>query len=280
MKTSLTRVPYVKRRNARVDAETVAGRLRTQDFKRLVRDFREARLSHLALQCAAARRGGKIASLLEAHGTYWWHFYDLKFSEHIALMCVGLGWSEKLKEIARADNPPRAFLEFAAKDDERGENPLDRMPSEGQAAFLNLLFGVFHSIEAICYYGLSVHELLDQASRGKTERLLWAVSIDRNVLCCDKASQILAMKQIQGDKAFFSGLFKRIKNPHVGRKQYVELRYFRRVMAEAGTLADTPKERLLDLVEKLGVNYPRGADPVKSLTVLFNAWELESTSRI
>lgn len=256
------------------------GRLRANDYKRLVKDFREARLSHVALQKEAAKRGGKISSLLEEHGSYWWHFYDLSFSEHIALMCMALGWGEKLREIAKTENPPRSFLEFAAKDDKDEENPFRKMAPDVQAVFLNLLFGVFYSVESICYYGHSVHELLDRASKGDSKSLLWAVSIDRCVLSSEKAGQILAAKQIAGDKAFFSGLFKRIKSPHAGRKQYVELRYFRRVMEEAGGLVDTPKEDLLDLVSGLGVNYPRGADPVKSLTALFDAWREESTSRI
>lgn len=124
----------------KLTAETIGGRLRAQDYKRLVRDFREARLSQLALHKEAAKRGGKIASLLDAHGAYWWHFYDLKFSEHIALMCVGLGWAKRLRDIVAEENPPRAFLEFAAEDDADGPNPFEVMSPEGQTAFLNLLF--------------------------------------------------------------------------------------------------------------------------------------------
>lgn len=225
-------------------------------------------------------QGSKIASLLAREGAYWWHFYDLTFPQHLALMCMGLGWGEKLKEIAKRPNPARAFLEFAAKDDPNEPNPFELMGDEDRAIFINLLFGVFYSMEAICYYGLSVHELLDQASEGDAKALLWAVSIDRCVLCSGKASQVLADRQLRKDKAFFSGMFKRIKSPHAGRKQYVELRYLRRVMQDAGTLTGTRKEDLVDLVANLGINHPRGADAVKSLAALFGAWEQESTSRI
>jgi hypothetical protein len=195
-------------------------------------------------------------------------------------MCLGLGWGEQLREIAKRPNPTRAFLEFAAKDDPNEANPFESMEDVDRAVFLNLLFGVFYSMEAICYYGRSVHELLDQASQGDSRALLWAVSIDRCVLCSGKAAQVLADKQLRKDKAYFSGMFKRIKNPHVGRKQYVELRYLRRVMQDAGTLTGTSREDLVDLVAGLGINHPRGADPVKSLAALFDAWGQESTRRI
>lgn len=240
MSRTRTPAPYLRRRGRTPGTETIAGRLRASDYKRLVKDFREARLSHVAAQKEAAKRGGKISSLLSEHGSYWWYFYDLSFPEHLALMCIGLGWGEKLQEIAKTDNPTRSFLEFAAKDDEDEENPFLRMAPDVQAAFLNLLLGVLYSIESICYYGLSVHELLDRASEGDSKYLLWAVSIDRCALSSEKAGRILAAKQIQGDKAFFSGLFKRIKSPHAGRKQYVELRYFRRIMEEAGSLGFYP----------------------------------------
>jgi len=216
--------------------------------------------------------------LLETHGEYWWAFYELKFPAHLAAVCIGLGWDAKLREIRQTENPTRAFLEFASDEDKREDNPLTDLEPAEQAVFANLLLGVCYSMEAVGYFGLSVNQLLEKARNGDSSALFRAVSVDRCVLVTWTASRLIARKQLEGDKRFFASLFKRMKSPHAGRKQYADLRYFHEVLREVGALDGTKTEDLLQLVGDTLSLYPtRGEDPVKGLRTLFAAWGKEST---
>ncbi len=254
--------------------DRVYGRLSGQEFQRLLAKFRYARTNQQELK--KLFRGGdkKLAALLEEHGSYWWVFYDLEYSQHLALWVILMGWTEALANCAKQENPTRAFLEFASLDDESGANPLQNMPAAQQAAFFNITIGIFHSIEALGYFGKSINELLKMASEGNESALLDAAAIDRCALCTCTGMAIIADAQLRSDKRFFAALFKRVKDPHKGRRQYMDLRFIHAALQDTGAITTCSADDLLDLVgDKLGLYSTKSGDPVKGLRELFRAWK-------
>ena len=84
---------------------------------------------------------------------------------------------------------------------------------------------------------------------------------------------ILADAQLRSDKRFFSALFKRIKDPHIGRRQYINLRFMHAALRDTGALGACSSDELLDLVgDKLSFYSTKSGDPVKGSRELFRAW--------
>jgi hypothetical protein len=254
------------------------GRLSAPEFKRLLVAFQHARANQRDLEKEARARGGKLASLLAEHGAYWWVFYDIELPQHLALFIILLGWSDALAACAKEENPTRAFLEFASREDAESRNPFEQLEPEMQAVYINLLVGISYSIESLGYFGASINELLGQARDGKQSSLLKAVEIDRSVLCTETGAAIIAMAQLERNKALFSGLFKRMKSPHAGRRQYMDLRYIHAALRDANALTQCSSEELLELVgDKLRLYSTKSGDPVKGLRELFRAWSETAT---
>lgn len=248
------------------------GRLHTQDYRALLQDFREARSSRLELEAEAVKNGSKFADLLAVHGMNWWRFYDLPLAKHLGVFFVLLGWAEEFKRAASEANPQRAVLAFMREATDRHKGDLvGRLPPAHQAIFFNLMISVMYSMESVGYYTLSINELLAKAAAGHRESLLKAVCVDRTVICTATGSRIIAEAQLRKDKAFLSGLFKRVKSPHAKLRVYADLRLFRRVLEDAGAFVATPVNEVFDLVtSELQMTAPRDA---KSLNDLFRVWE-------
>ena len=129
-------------------------------------------------------------------------------------------------------------------------------------------------------YSLSINELLVKAGSGDLTSLRHAISIDRVVIGTEVSVSAIAHAQLRRDRSFLSGLFKRIKNPHLGRRTYVDLKFMHRLLADAGAVASTSHEELLELVQgRLGLYTQRRGDPVKGLAERFRAWAKEATMR-
>ncbi len=254
------------------------GKLKATDYARLLRDAKEARLSRIEIETEAARKNSKLADLLKQHGTYWWHFYELPLPVHLALFGHLVGWTERIIEVGKAENPHHAFLEFIDEQNGREDNPVADLEPATQVLLINVLIAVMNSLEALCYYGLSINELLDKARGGNTVAFSNAVSIDRTVIGTDVGAQLIAHAQLRRNKAFLSGLFRRIRNPHSGRRQYLDLRLMHRVFEESGVIAECRPEQVLELAEKLDLYTGRRGDPVKGLSELFRNWNKEATS--
>lgn len=259
--------------------KTQFGRLSRSEYSQLLRDFRRARAGHLDFEQEAARKGKALHALLQAHGAYWWVFYELPYAQHIALMCYGLGWTHRLREAASSENPPREFLKLMAENDEREDNPFAAMEGPERGAFLNLLVAAMYSLESIGYFGLSINELLSSAKAGDRDSLLRAVSVDRCVLVTATSARLMSTAQLSRDKRFFASLIKRVKAPHAARRQYVELRFFHRLLKDVNSGVALGADELLDLVgHHLRLYSTKGEDPVKGIRELFRAWNGESTS--
>ncbi|MBA4285800.1 MAG: hypothetical protein C0434_09750 [Xanthomonadaceae bacterium] len=261
-----------------VDCAEQYGKLKATDYARLLRDAKEARLSRIEIETEASREGSKLADLLKEHGTYWWHFYELPLPMHLALFGHLVGWTEQIIEVGKAENPHRAFLEFMDTQEELDDNTVAALDPPSQVLLINVLIAVMNSLEALCYYGLTINELLEKARAGNIIAFCNAVSIDRTVIGTDVGAQLIAHAQLKRNKAFLSGLFRRIRNPHSGRRQYLDLRLMHRVFKESGVISECRPEQVLDLAEKLDLYTGRRGDPVKGLSELFRNWNKEATS--
>lgn len=253
------------------------GKLKAEDYARVLREYRELRRGRLEFQTMASKRGEKFAALLGEHGCYWWHFYDIPLNQHLALLFVLFGWANDLKQIAQKPNPMREFLSFMdTKDDVSDEeNPVIKMEPVQQALVLNLLLGLMYSLESMGYYTCSVGELLRKAEKGDPDAFLWALSIDRTVIFTEIGQKLLAQAQLQQKKKFLSGIGARMRAPHSKLGIYVELRLLRRVFEEAGAIGDASMPEIFDLItQKLKIVAP---DSVKAMDDLFRLWRQSST---
>lgn len=259
-------------------AHQLYGGLTVADYRGLLRDLEEARSTGRELAAKAVKKGSKLASLLDDEGAWWWAFYELPFVHHVALGCVLLGWSDKLRQAAATDNPSREFLKLVAEDDEAEDDSFDKLPRDQQAAFFNLMIGMLYSMDAVRIFGLSMNELVEKAKNGDQDALLDAAGIDRCVLATWTGAQIVSSAQLARDKQFFLRLGKKIRGPRLSREPYGDLRFLHRILDEIGALRKSSNEELWTLIgEQLRMYSTKKGDPMKALMELFRNWRQDAT---
>lgn len=216
--------------------------------------------------------------LLEMHGAWWFVCYEWSFPQHLSVVCIAMGWREKLLEIASMENPTSVLLGAVTEEMVSDETPLKGRGPEELAAFINLIVALSNSVQAISYFGLSINELLEKAKSGDHASFLRAISVDPTVLQTVIGSQLLASAQLRDDRAFLRGIQKAMKGPHLARKRNQHLRAMHRVLAETEALSHCTMDELYGLVgERLKLYSDRGEDPQKGLAALLSTMTKEAT---
>jgi hypothetical protein len=222
-----------------------------------------------------------LYAAMEAHGRYWWVFYEVPMRDLAALLAVLQGWASALKPIAEQANPNRAFVDLmhspAGLEPTRELSDLD---GQQQCLFANGMCALLGSIEAIKQYGLSMDELLERASQGSLGHLKKAASIDRLALFTSVGVDAVARASVAGEQAFLSDLFS-TGGPTSKRRTHAVSRYLARIIREAQEGSPNKaltSEQLVELFCRRLQLYAYGADAAKSLREFLRRSKIEATT--
>lgn len=201
--------------------------------------------------------------MLGGCGSYG-YVYELSFIEHLTLVLVALNRQDEVHEMAAAPDPQQALLDSLARDDDadRPHNPLFERQS-----VVTLTYSLGRSIQSMVTYGRSISSLLQEVrEKGDQEALLKAIRVDRVVLGCPTAMDVIARAQMRDNKAFF----KRVRSALAGpsKKEWVgldQMRYAFLILREMGVneLSEAALEELM--VDKLQVYKPGKGDARRNL---------------
>lgn len=264
-----------------LEPDFAVGNLRASDFALLKKVIEDIDTDGPSIRDALRLPTSPLYSALEAHGRYWWAFYEIEMRDIAALLVVLQGWAASLKPIGDHENPTRAFVDLMhAPGGIEPTKELHELESENQCLFANALYALLGSIEAIKQFGLSMDELLARAAEGSREHLKKAVSIDRLALFTSVAASTVAKASLAGERAFIADLFA-IENPPAKRGTHSTSRYLARIIreAQAGSPNKTlTSEQLVDLFCTRLQLYAYGADAAKSLREFLRRSRIDATT--
>lgn len=205
------------------------------------------------------------------------HIYEEPFIRHISTVVVVMNRHIDLRELAKAPDPQEALLEILRNMDETGD---DRPLLEGvdESMAMALIYSVGQTVNSMATYGRSISGLLhDARERGDLDALFKAIRMDRAVIGCPTAMQLIARAQLRNNKAFFTRLRSALSGP--GKKQWEGLhpmRYAFILLNEMGIhdLSDAQLETLM--VDTLKA-YPKSPTARKNLRAQYRNFRKLST---
>ena len=238
------------------------GKLTADQFRRLIGELPELRAGVKELpDLLRAASSEKVREVLKG-GIYWAAFYELTFSKHVALGLYLLGQSERIVEIAKAEDPQEAMFRWAEED---AGNLMADGSEIDLGSVLAATVSMQRSIFSLMLYKQSMSALVEEAREGDEDALFKAVRVDRSALACPSIAMRIAKAELLGEKRFFERLRSALKEP--SRKHweyYSDLRYSLAVLREMGfdSMSDAELEHLLVDVLKV---YPGSFTARKNL---------------
>lgn len=255
------------------------GKLSLEQFKRLTKELPEIRSQMQELpDLIRSTPKEKITALLDKE-FYWAEVYELPFHHQLALLFFALGRVNKLKEIAQADDPQQAALEWMDTDDVDDWNGGEGGEFEKKHV-IGLTVAMQRNILCIMLFHRSLDKLVEEVRAGKDESLFQAVRIDRSIVACPTFADRIARAELENEKMFFLHLRSSLKGPSKKHwEMYKDLRYAIYMLRELGfdKMSDAQLEDLL--VHKLKL-YPNVPSARKNLRKQFTqAKKISTTSK-
>lgn len=203
--------------------------------------------------------------------------YEESFIRHLSTVVVVMNRHLDLRVIAQAADPQEAILDVLRN---MGEPDDDRPLFEGvdESMAMALIYSIGQTVTSMATYGRSISGLLhDARERGDLHALFKAIRMDRAVIGCPTAMQLIARAQLRSDKAFFTRLRSALAGP--GKKQWEGLhpmRYAFILLNEMGIhdLTDAQLETLM--VDTLKV-YPKSPGARKNLRAQYRNFRRYTT---
>lgn len=181
------------------------------------------------------------------------HVYELPFAEHLALIGLALNRQDEFKEMAASPDPQEAALAMI-----RAHLHVDVKPHHeafDKSSVMALAYSVGRTLQSMVSYGRSLSSLLqDVRDNNNQDSLFKAIRVDRTVIGCRSAMQMIARAQMRNDKAFFKHLRAALAGP--SKRPMVALdraRYALLVLREFGVNNLSQKELEQLMVNKLDV---------------------------
>lgn len=245
------------------------GKLTAEQFQELIRFLspvlemmREMNV-HLESVPAAKFNGVMIGD----YGLYS-HVYELPFIDHLSLVLLALNRQNEVKEMALSPDPQESVLAMLRA----GDGVEDKPHNEAfeKAGVVALVYSLGRTMQSMTTYGRTISSLIqDVRDNNNQDSLFKAIRIDRAVIGCPSAMQMIARAQIRNNKAFFKHLRAALAGP--SKKPMVALdrmRYALLVLRELG-ITNLSLSELEDLmVNKLGV-YAKSATSGKNLSAQY-----------
>lgn len=216
-------------------------------------------------------------SLLPGQYGDYCHIYEESFIRHLSIVVVLMNRHIDLHGLAKAPDPQEALLEILRNMDEPDDDhPLFEGVEESMA--MALIYSIGQTVTSMATYGRSISGLLhDARERGDLDALFKAIRMDRAVIGCPTAMQLIARAQLRNNKAFFTRLRSALAGP--GKKQWEGLhpmRYAFILLNEMGIhdLSDAQLETLM--VDTLKA-YPKSPSARKNLRAQYRNFRKLST---
>lgn len=212
-------------------------------------------------------------------GTYgdYCHVYEESFIRHLSIVVVVMNRHLDIRDVSSAQDPQEAILDVLRNMDEpEDDRPLFDGVDESMA--MALIYSIGQTVTSMATYGRSISGLLhDARERGDLDALFKAIRMDRAVIGCPTAMQLIARAQLRSDKAFFTRLRSALAGP--GKKQWEGLhpmRYAFILLNEMGIhdLSDAQLETLM--VDTLKA-YPKSPSARRNLRAQYRNFRKLST---
>jgi hypothetical protein len=214
--------------------------------------------------------------LPSTYGDYC-HVYEESFIRHLSIVVVVMNRHLDLRDIAKAQDPQEAILDILRNMNEPDDDrPLFEGVDESMA--MALIYSIGQTVTSMATCGRSISGLLhDARERGDLDALFKAIRMDRAVIGCPTAMQLIARAQLRNNKAFFTRLRSALAGP--GKKQWEGLhpmRYAFILLNEMGIhdLSDAQLETLM--VDTLKA-YPKSPSARKNLRAQYRNFRKLST---
>lgn len=211
-----------------------------------------------------------------SYGNYC-QIYEESFIRHLSVVVVVMNRHLDLSVISQAPDPQEAILDILRNMDEPDDDrPLFEGVDESMA--MALIYSIGQTVTSMATYGRSISGLLhDAREHGDLDALFKAIRIDRAVIGCPTAMQLIARAQLRNNKAFFTRLRSALAGP--GKKQWEGLhpmRYTFILLNEMGIhdLSDAQLETLM--VDTLKA-YPKSPSARKNLRAQYRNFRKLST---
>ncbi|HZQ75502.1 MAG TPA: hypothetical protein VFB08_21530 [Burkholderiales bacterium] len=238
------------------------GRLTADQFRRLIRELPEVRAGARELpELLRTATSEKVREVLEK-GIYWAAFYELSFTQHLAVGLTLMGQEERFIELSKAEDPQEAAIQWAEED-------VDTLIAKGKdftvAGVLAAVISMQRSVFSLMLYKRSMSALLAEVREGNDDSLFLAVRVDRSAVACPSIAKRISKAQMLDQKRFFERLRSAIKGPSKKHWElYSDLRYSLAVLREMGfdSMSDAQLEHLLVDVLKV---YPASFTARKNL---------------
>ena len=200
-------------------------------------------------------------------GPYWDYskIYEVPFPRHLATLLVVMNRHTDVGLMADSADPQEAVLEVLRNMDKVED---DRPLYDGftQTEALALIYSFGQTVTSMATYGRSISALLEAArERMDHDALFKAVRMDRSVIGCPTAMQLIARAQLRDNKAFFRRLRSALAGPD--KKQWEGLhpmRYAFILLNEMGLHGLSEAELETLMVDTLNV-YPKSPSARKNL---------------
>jgi hypothetical protein len=239
------------------------GILRRREYRQLLRYLRWL-LEPDPFRELSRAECAKLAGMLAPFGMYWWRFYEHPLHVHLGIVMRLTGSEEAY--VKAASGGQRAAVEYLMCETDSDElGPLQEVNPQHVSLLFNSVIALRYSIEAACYFKLTIHELLERAKNGDLSALRDAVSIDKGVVATPIGAAVIARAQLSGDVAALTEVLG-ASTPPQKRRKYKELRFMVRVLEEAGALDSGVSKEVIELITKdLRLHTEVGGDAAKNV---------------
>ncbi len=185
------------------------GKLTAVQFRAFIEKLPEFHSKAAELQAEMqAVPAEKWAFVLSSDYSWAW-VYEYPLSAHMAIVLYALNLSGWANEIAKDPDPQQRLL-----DDGEMLSDGDFHPDFDNATGLGLVISNVRTMQSIALYGRSLSGLIQEAREtGRAECLFKAIKVDRTVVSCPTAADLIAKAEFQNDKAFFRSLSNAYKGP-------------------------------------------------------------------
>lgn len=216
------------------------------------------------------------AFMCSPYGNYC-HIYESSFCEHLAYVSVVMNRHHDIHQMAASPDPQEAVLDVLRNLDKADDDrPLYEGFTESQA--LALIYSLGRSVTSMATYGRSISALLQEVRDKKDhESLFKAIRMDRSVIGCPTAMQLISRAQMRDNKPFFRRLRSALGGPD--KKQWEALnpmRYAFLLLVEMGVHGLSEAELETLMVDVLKV-YPRTPSARKNLRAQYQQYRKYTT---
>lgn len=197
------------------------------------------------LKVLVRERKDRVRRLL-AKTPPWANWYELPWTQNLALFLVVTGLNEVISETLEQLDPQQAVLDYIDSDIECPEGELS---DEEHAWLTSLIMSIFGQITCMSIYSQSLSELVEKSKNGDDESLFNAVLVDCSAIATPSIARCIQLAHLVGDESFFQKLAKAVTKtrPRRPANEYDGLRYMIEVVDESIGLDHLSGDQLYDL---------------------------------